>query len=387
MASLKLENQIMSIESFKTRVIATMNRTLPTPRSRMIAVLVALAVATLAIDEKIVQSILVPVFLAVCLISLIKYIVSRKRPQKRHVIRSIVGGARRLRKTFAVGRDVELLHLTVLLLCFVLLIISQFQRSPVLPISAPWVWCTCSLFVLAGAVDAARVVIAMTKFTWTRLTVKAFYAGAAAFSVWAGDVVAKKLVAQATGFAPEHFVATERLIHWVATPLIGLSVIVGALSMLSLATYAIIMFGSMLTQQMQRLVSLVFPLTQPRKKASIAYRLRYGKNQMKGTSTRLLLWEDAVVMMRPLAVFAAGATILWGVGQLQDMPMTKLGPIVRELVVQIEFNEGQKCGTTLVTEPINHLENGAIAVAIKVEGDWKLESDICEAVKREPKRL
>lgn len=377
----------MSIESIKTRMIFTMNRAFSAPRFRMIFVLAALAVAALALKEKIVQSLLPLAFFFVCLVSLTKYIVSRKRPQRRSLIRSIVGGARRLRKTFAVGGDVELLHLTVLLFSFVLLIIFQVQRPSTLPTPAPWFLCIAVPFVLAGTIDAARVVIAMTKFTWTRLTVKALYAGVAAFSIWAGDVVAKKLVAQATGFAPEHFVATERLIHWVVTPLIGLGVIVGALSMLSLMTYAIIMFGSLLTQQMRRLVSLIFPLTQPREKASVAYRLRYGKNHMKGTSTHFHLWEDAVGMMRPLAVFAAGATILWSLEQLQDMPMTKLGPIVRELVVQIEFNKGQKCGATEVTDPINHLENGAIAVAIKVEGDWKLESDICEVVKRLPKQL
>jgi hypothetical protein len=302
-------------------------------------------------------------------------------------MRSIVGRARRLRKTFAVGWDVELLHLTVLMFILVLLIISQIQRPPTLLTSVPLVWCLAAPFVLAGVVDFARVAIAMTKFTWARWTGKVFYAGVAAFSIWAGDVVAKKLVAQATGFAPEHFVATERLIHWLVTPLIGLGVIVGALSMLSLMTYAIIMLGSMLAPQMRRLISVIFPLKPPREKASIAYRLRYGKNRMKGTSTRFLLWEDTVLIMRPLAVLAAGFAILWCLAQLQDLPMAKIGPMVRELVVQIEFNEGQKCGTTVVTEPINHLENGAIAVAIKVEGDWKIESDICEVVKRPPKQL
>ncbi len=55
---------------------------------------------------------------------------------------------------------------------------------------------------------------------------------------------------------------------------------------------------------------------------------------------------------------------------------------MRNLVVAIEFNEGQKCGSRVFTEPLDHLEEGKAAVAVKNGADWRLEPD--EAEKRSP---
>ncbi len=375
----------MSFESFNTRMISTINRTFPTPLSRVAAVWVALVVAAFAITTVTARSLVPLVFICAAIYSLAKHFASRKRPARRRALKSVVTFVRRLRQSFAVRWEVEFTHLTVLMIGFVLLIFQAcWPRA--LPTLIPVVWAVGIMFVLAGALDAARIAIAMAKFAWARWTGKAFYAAVVAFSVWAGDVLSKKLVAQATGLDPEHLVATERLIHWLATPLIGLAVTVSVLSIVSLVAYAIIMLGSILAQQLRTVASALPRLTRRSEKASVAYRLMHGKNMKKGTSARIFQWESAVRTMRPAAVSLAGAAVLWCLGQLEDLPMAKVGPVIRALVVQIEFNPGQKCGSTIVTEPSDHLEEGKIVVAVREAKDWRFEPDVCEVEKRKPKQ-
>jgi hypothetical protein len=375
----------MSFESFKTRLVAKINDTFPTPLSRLAAVWVALAVAAFAITTEAVRALLPAVLTCAAIYSLAKHFASRKPPARRRTLKSVVTFVRRLRQTFAIGWEVEMMHLTVLMIGFVLLIFQACWPRAI-PALIPAIWAVGVTFVLAGAVDAARIAIAIAKFAWARWTGKALYAAVAAFSVWAGDVLSKKVVAQATGLDPEHFVATERLIHWLATPAIGLAVIVAVLSTVSLAAYAIIMVGSMLAQHF-RMIAFAMPrFTSIPRKASVAYRLMHGKNRLRGTSAHIFQWESAVRMMRPAAVSLAGAGVLWCLGQLEDLPMATVGPVIRGLVVQIEFNPGQKCGSTVVAEPSDHLEEGKMAVAVRLPHDWTFEPDVCEVEKRKPKQ-
>lgn len=364
-------------------MITTINRSLTSLLARTITTFAVLGAAVLAAKTEVGRGLLLFAFLCFSGASLAKHVLIRKWPPRRRIIKSVVRSARRLRKTFAPSWEVEFLHSIVLLLGFLLLAFSLSQPQSMRTLAPAFFGLVC-VFALTGSIDAVRIAIAISKFAWARWTGKAFYAGVAAFSVWAGDVTAQKLVAQATGLDPERFLATERLIHWVATPLIGLGLIVGILSLLSMVTYVIIGVGSMLKQVFRTVYSAVPRLTPPSEKASIAYRLTHGKNRMKGSRSGVFQCADTLIMMRPLAVSLSGFAILWCLAKLGELPMKNVGPAIRAVVVYVDFNPGQKCGSKIITEPMAHMEKGKMAVAIKVKDDWDLQPDVCEVEKRQP---
>jgi len=317
------------------------------------------------------------------IVSLIQQLAACRWPRRRPAIKRVARLARRARSALALAWDVEILHVSVLLLFFVLLLL--FVCRPESMRGAPWwLFPPGLVFVLAGAIDAIRITVAMAKFAWARWTGKMYLAGLAAFSVWAGEVFAQKTIARATGLDPKHFETTERLIHLIATPVIAAAVSIGVLLVLGFLAYFVVMTFSMAQQPLQILRLGFGQLIPGRAKSSVAYRMIHGKNRMRGALDRKRFFDDAIPWMRPVSICAFCCVVLAVLGQLQSLPASTVDPIVRTLVVGIEFNEGQKCGAKVVAEPLDHLEEGKAAVAIKNGADWRLEPDVCEAEKRSP---
>ncbi len=323
--------------------------------------------------------------LAACaaIVTLVRRLKQIRWPKRKPIIVKVVSFARNARTSFSTGWEVEMLHLCVLLLFFVLLIFYLFWPKSMQGMS--WTMQAVGiLFVAAGAIDAARVTMMMARFAWARWTGKMYYAGVAAFSIWAGDIFAQKAIAQATGLDPKHFEATARLIHWVATPLIAAAVSVSVLLLLSFIVYFLIMTVSMAQQPVQ-ILRMSFGHLIPRKpKSSIAYRLVHGKNRMRGESTHVHFFDDAVRWMRPVSICLFCSVVLAGIGRLQSLPSSTVDPVVRALVVSIEFNANQKCGSKVVAEPLDHLEEGKAAIATRQGSEWRLDPAVCEVEKASP---
>ena len=374
--------QLMSAAAATTRLAKAL-------AARPILVVGGLVLA-MALTKTTIGPKLIPLCLTLwALVSLARHVVVRVsdewrktvwRSDRDQVIKNAVIALRKCRKTLGLTREVELLYLGsvgLMWVVFGLVLCLPWRRLD----SSSLTTVQLAILGVAGFIDAIQILRRLHGVAWARWSGKVMYAGVAAFSIWCGNIFAKKAVAQATLLDPKQFADTERLLQWLAAPWFGLSVIVGVICVLSLAAY-LAAFCVLAVGKFWTTVVGFFRRTAPTARAdSFTYRLVFGKRQKLGAALRWD-WDPLVRLMRPFAIGFAGVCLLLSIQPLVDMPPETLNPAIRKLVVAIEFNEGQRCGKSTVSEPSVHLEEGKIAVAIKTNGDWTLEPDTCEVEKR-----
>ena len=363
----------MPPEMMKTRVMNFINRTFSTVYSRVVVVLGLCVFLLMALF--LIPRLLLIAVLMFFLFSLINYFRYREWIDRRSFLRFAVASARRFRQIFSVSKDVEFLNAVVLMVAFVWLIFLALQEFPE-PVQ--WEWglkVMVAFLIFSGFIDAVRITKEISRLAWARLTGKVFYTCVAAFSIWVGGVVSARLIAQATGVNPEVFIATGRLIQGVISILVGLGVVVSLLSLVSMLIHIFIMGWALLAQPYVIVMSIFKPREE---KSSVFYRLVHGKKKLQGVPERWVKWESMIGCVRPVGVLTAGMCVLLLLGNLQNTLDKKFGPIIQEMVVQVEFYAGQRCADWLINQPSKLVGAEEIIIASKVGDDWQFESFMCE---------
>ena len=366
----------MSPGMMKARIMNFINRTFSTVYSRIVVVFI-LCVFWLMAPFLMPRLLLIAVLMWF-LLSLVNYVRHREFLDRQSFLRFTVATARRFRQIFSVRKDVEFLNSIVLMIFLVWLI---FLALPEFSEPVKWEWglqVMVAFLIFSGFIDAVRITREMSRLAWARLTGKVFYTGVAAFSIWVGGVVSARLIAKATGVNPEVFIATGRLIQGVISILVGLGVVVSLLSLVSMLIHIFIMGWALLAQPYVVVMSIFKPREE---KLSVFYRLVHGKKKSQGVPERWAKWKGMIGFMRPVGVLVAGMYVLWQLGNLQNILDKKFGPIIQEMVVQVEFYADQRCADWLINQPSKLVGAEEIIIASKVGNDWQFESFMCEKEK------
>lgn len=310
--------------------------------------------------------------------SLISRMTSLRRAAARRTLRFVVWVSRRTRQSFGMSAEVEMMLLAGILLCMLLMAYMLLAQT-VVQLSSIVLHTIGGSMALVGAIDLAQLVVRLLKTAWAKWIGKAAIAAVAAVSAWGAGVAASHVVSEVTMLDPKWFPDSKAALQLVATPLLSLLLCAGVIMVLATLAFAVMASVMGLVQTAQTLKSMLpFRTSAPSAKASISYRLAFGKNYPCGQRRPAVEWRPMAFLLRPLAIAAACGVLLDAASSAANLD----SPIARRAlsitIAAIDLHAAHHCAKPGPTARINYAPDGQVVLAEAGADGWKFSLGKCE---------